>query len=122
MAVTIAGANADLIEPISWAHRMVGGTTASIIVATDAELATIAVADYDKFLDAAEYRSLANIIGHLRKVDIAVGPESRKLSQLIGYAENRMKALWDLIGPAIVAATSPPTMSYWSLDFLEHGD
>jgi len=122
LAVTFAGANADLIEPISWAHRMLGGTTASVIAVTDLELATMVVADYDNFFNLAEWRALLNILGHLDDVDITTGPRSEKFSQLANQARERKDELLPLVKGLIAAAVDAPEMGYLTLSFREHSE
>lgn len=79
---TVAGTNVDLNDPIGVAIVAVGGSVTSRVLVADADVATVATASYDQFLDIAEYRLLQNISGNLSDVDITVGPRSEKLSQL----------------------------------------
>jgi len=121
MAVTIAGANADLDDPFAWALRRVGGTTAAVNTTTDAELALLASTKYDDFLDLAEYRTLKNILGALDAVDVVTGPRAEKLSQ---YADKVKAMLARLETTGVVATTIKPTLTggYVTLDFIEHDD
>lgn len=90
---TVDGTNNDLNGPIGWAVRYLGHTTADITSITDTDMAKVAAADYDEFLDIATLQALESIIGNLDDVDIAVGPRSEKLSQLAKQAEGLMDRL-----------------------------
>lgn len=116
MAVTIVGTNADLDDPLAWATRALGHSTASVATVTNAELASVATADYDDFLDLAEYRTLQNILGALDDVDLTVGPRSEKLSQLAEQAEKKLDRLEGRIG----TLASPVEAGYITLEFAEH--
>lgn len=118
MAVTIVGSNGDLDDPLAWATRQMGYTTANANTVTNAELASVAVANYDSFLDLAEYRTLLNILGALDDVDITVGPRSEKLSQLAAQAQKKL----DRLDGRIAGLLSPLTAGYISLDIADHGE
>lgn len=117
MAVTIIGTNADLDDPLAWAHRGVGGSTAAYNTVTDAELAL--VSDLDDLLTLAEWRTLKNIQGALDAVDLTVGPRSEKLSQ---YAE-KVQQLLDRLEPEVEALgvlATPLEAGYITIDIAEH--
>lgn len=82
LAVTFAGANADLNNPIGWAIRQAGGSVASPSLVTSTDVQTVAAADYDFFLDLAELRTLENILANFSGVDKKAGPVELKSSQL----------------------------------------
>lgn len=93
LAVTVAGSNADLNQPMSVALRKMGLTASSPVSNTD--LAELEDADVDEFYDRAELRLLENISGNLVLVDIDSGPRSEKLSQISASVEKaiaRMEA------------------------------
>jgi len=117
MAVTIVGTNADLNDPLAWATRQLDHATANADTVTDAELASVAVADYDDFLDLAEYRTLQNVLGALDDVDLTVGPRSEKLSQLAAQAQKKLDRLEERLDNYMYATGS----SYISMEFAEHG-
>lgn len=121
MAVSIAGVNADLNDPLAWATRMVGQATASHETVTDAELALVATADYDDLMSLAEWRTLKNIQGALNAVDITTGPRSEKLSQYAGKVQQMLDNLEPTI-EALGVLTSAMTAGYISLDFAEHAE
>lgn len=114
------GANDDLADPIAWAHRMLGGTTADVTAITNAELATMVVADYNDFFRLCEYRTLANIHGNLDDVDITTGPRSEKFSQLATQVQNRMEQLLPLV--TAIYKSAQLEMGYISLDIAEHSE
>lgn len=90
LAVTIAGSNADLNDPIGWAVRQLGLTVATITSVADSDLSGVSADDYDQFLDLAEYRLLQNISGNLAVTDLEVGPRNEKLDQLVNRLEQRI--------------------------------
>ena len=87
MAVTYDGSNADLADPLAWALRRMGTDPASPVTVTDSDLSGLGAADYDDYLDLAEYRTLQSIQGHLALVDIAAGPRNERLSQLAAQVQ-----------------------------------
>lgn len=118
LAVTFAGLNADLDDPLAWAVRRVGGSTADISTATDAELAAVDVDDHDDLIDLAEYRVLRNVLGNLDLVDISAGPRAEKLSQLA----NQVRAMLEARESFVASFVTPLTAGYLSLDFADHGE
>lgn len=121
LAVTIVGTNADLDDPLAWATRGVGGSTAAHNTVTDAELALIAAADYDDLMLLAEWRTLLNIRGAMDFVDIMTGPRSEKLHQHVA----QLQQMLDTLEPSVEALgvlTQPLTAGYVSLDFVEHNE
>ena len=118
LEVTFAGSNDDLDDPLAWAVRRVGGSTADISTVTDAELAAVSTDDYDDFIDLAEYRTLRNILGNLDLVDISAGPRAEKLSQLADQVRVMLEAREAFVADFV----APLTAGYLSLDFAEHGE
>ena len=118
LAVTFAGLNDDLSDPLAWAMRMIGETTDDPTTTTDAELSGVAVASYDDLINLAEYRTLQNILGNLDLVDINAGPRAEKLSQLADQVRQMLKA-WESL---VVGFTTAVSTGYLSLDFAEHGE
>ena len=92
MAVTYDGSNADLADPLAWALRRMGTDPASPVTVTDGDLSGLGAADYDDYLDLAEYRTLQTIQGHLAVVDITAGPRTEKLSQLAAQVKAMIEA------------------------------
>jgi len=122
LAVTYVGTNASLVDPLGFAIRKVGGSTAIIGTVDDADLATIPTDMEDAFLDVAELRLLRNILGNLALVDIKAGPLSESLSQLakqIGADIDRLQAFiaaeYGLGGITMEADVI-------RLDFVEHDE
>lgn len=121
MAVTVAGANADLNDPIGRAVRDLGYTVASLVLVADADVAQVAVGEYDEFLDAAELHTLENILGNLDDVDIKVGPRDEKLNQLAEKVERKIKRLLKAMALAYGYGLAIPRAGYITKDFAEHG-
>lgn len=90
LAVTSAGANADLNDPIGWAIRQLSLTVDDITAVDNDDVARVGVSDYDQFLDLAELRTLMTIQQNLDDVDITVGPRSEKYDQLAGRVEKAL--------------------------------
>lgn len=118
LAVTYAGLNGDLDDPLAWAVRRVGGSTANISTTTDAELAAVDAGDQDDLIDLAEYRTLRNVLGNLDLVDISAGPRAEKLSQLANQVRGMLEAREAFVADFV----APLRVGYFSLDFAEHGE
>lgn len=93
LAVTFAGANADLNAPIGWAIRQAGGTVSAPSLVTSTDVQTVASADYDKFLDLAELRTLETVLANYGDVDLKAGPVEIKGSQFGDRIERRISQL-----------------------------
>lgn len=96
MAVTVAGSNADLNDPIGYALRWAGYSVSNIASVSDTDLSSVADADYDQILDIGELRTLQNVLGNYTLVDIQNGPQSEKFSQTIQVVKDRIAALKSL--------------------------
>lgn len=120
-AVTVAGSNANLNDPIGYALRQTGYSVASIAAVADADLAVIDDADIDQILDIAEFRTLENVSGNLDDVDITNGPESERFSQVSAALEKRMARLQEKINTAYGSGVTAATSSIL-YDFAEHDD
>lgn len=92
-AVTVAGANADLNSPIAWAIRQAGGTVATPALVANADVATVAAANFDLLLDLAELRTLENVLANFALVDAKAGPVEAKSSQFADRIERRIAQL-----------------------------
>jgi hypothetical protein len=82
--VTIDGTNVVLNDPVASAVRALGGTTASPVTATDADIATITSLYLNGIFTVAEYFLVRKLLSQLTQqnaVDITSGPFSAKLSQ-----------------------------------------
>ncbi|MDY7078015.1 MAG: hypothetical protein SXV54_13955, partial [Chloroflexota bacterium] len=113
MVVTVVGTNADLNDSLAWATRKLGYTTADASTVSDTELASVAVAEYDDFLDLAEYRTLLSIVTNLDDVDIVAGPRAEKLSQLVSRVLRRI----DRLEAKLTDILYELNVSYVDLDF-----
>lgn len=92
-AVTIAGSNADLNDPIAAAVRHFGYTVADPTLVADTDIDNVTDAQTDEYFDVAEYRMLENIAGNLDDVDIKLGPQAQALGQLATALEKRLARL-----------------------------
>jgi hypothetical protein len=90
LAITVAGSNADLSDPIAYGVRIADGTVADYSAVTTADIATVADADLDKMLDVAELRALENVLSNFALVDAKAGPVEAKSSQ---FADRLMKVI-----------------------------
>lgn len=122
MAVTYAGSNADLDDPIGVAIRECGGTTTDVTAITDADVGTVAVADYDKLFDIAEYRLLSSIIGNFDKYGLKVGPRSGYQSQVREGIENRLKTLYEELMAKYGYTAASPEIGTVTMDFADHNE
>lgn len=93
MAITVAGSNADLNDPLGYALRTAGYSVTDITSVADADIANVSNGDLDKVILLAEWRTLDTVLGNLDDVDTTVGPRSLKLSQLAGQAERKFDRL-----------------------------
>lgn len=120
MAVTFAGANADLNDPIGWGLRQAGYTVADISVVTDADLVGLATADTDKFLDLAELRVLQTISGNWAGVDTQLGPRSESLNQFRIAIEERIDRKQKQIEQLYGIGTPTLEAGLLTIEFAEH--
>ena len=66
-------------DPIASALLQLGVTPTDISNVADADLSSVAVADYAKLLDLAELRTLENILSNYSKVDVKAGAVEAQL-------------------------------------------
>lgn len=118
---TVDGTNVDLNDPIGRAVRDIGYTVTSLVLVATADVAQVAVAEYDEFLDACTLHTLENILGNLDDVDIRVGPRDEKLNQLAEKVERKIKRLEDAMALAYGYGMATPVAGYITKDFAEHG-
>jgi hypothetical protein len=116
---TVDGTNTDLADPIAWALRTAGYTTADITNPTTAEVAD-AEDDVDQVVDLAEYRGLENILGNLDDVDVTVGPRSEKLSQLAAQVQKRLDSVKDRVEDLYGYGASALEVGVITYEFAEH--
>jgi hypothetical protein len=119
MAVTFAGSNVNLVDPLGWAIRRLGYTLATFGTVTDADLAVIPADDTDQLLDLAEYRTLRNILGNIALVDTRVGPREEKLSQLAPQIRELLKSKWEQLEEEYGVGTPSLEAGVVGLDFME---
>lgn len=122
MAVTFAGANADLNDPIGYGIRQVGGTVTDVTSVDDDDVATVGSDDYDALFDCAEYRLLNSIVGNLSAVDLQVGPRRESFDQIAKRVQTRadrlLKHLQDTYGLPQVDVQTGKII----LDFADHNE
>ncbi len=120
MAITVLGSNADLNDPIAYGVLQSGGTVASRVLVTTADIATVASADQEQFLDIAELRTFQNIQGNLVQVDTKIGPRDEKLGQLLAtldkIVERKEERVENLYGLGLGTIEG----GVIALDFAEH--
>ena len=116
---TVDGSNTDLADPIGWALRTAGYTTADITNPTTAEVAD-AEDDIDQVVDLAEYRGLENILGNLDDVDVTVGPRSEKLSQLATQVQKRLDDVKDRVEDLYGYGAAALEVGVITYEFAEH--
>ena len=121
MAVTVAGSNASLNDPIGRAIRQLGHTVASAVLVADADVAGVTTAETDEFLDLCELFTLQNILGNLDDVDIKVGPRSESLNQLATKIERKIERKQADMEKRYGYGLSVPVFGYIELDFAERG-
>ncbi len=96
-ALTYAGANDDLNDPIAWAIRKLSGTVSNPVSVSDADVASVSDSSFDALVDLAEYRTLVNIKGNYALVDISSGPERESLSQVANNLKDLIEAKLEYI-------------------------
>lgn len=74
--------NAHLTDPIGWALRLLGYSTAALDAVTDADLLPVTSVHIDALLDLAELRTAESILLNLDAVDITAGPVKTEWSDL----------------------------------------
>lgn len=114
LAITVAGSNDDLDEPLAWSARRMGLSLASPVTVTDSDLSGLGEDDYDDFLDLAEYRTLQKIEGALDLVDVTAGPRSEKLSQIADQVAGMLSARKD----DVMQTAYTPAYRYIELDLV----
>ena len=122
MAVTVEGSNADLNDPIGYGVIQSGGTVASRVLVTSADIATVASADEEQFLDIAELRTWQNIQGNLVVTDTKIGPRDEKpgaqMTTLNGIVKRKEERIEDLYGLGV----APLEVGVINLNFAEHNE
>lgn len=116
---TVDGTNTDLADPIGWALRETGYSTADITSPTSAEV-NAAVDDIDQVVDLAEFRTLGNILGNLDDVDVTVGPRSERLSQLAAQVQKRLESVEKRIERLYGYGASSLETGVITYEFAEH--
>jgi hypothetical protein len=122
MAVTYAGSNADLNDPLGWAVFQLEGSVTDITAVADADLETVASDDERYITDVAELRLLDNILTNLELVDISVGPRSEHYDQLAQRIKGRRDKLRADLESEIGLGAAKLTTGVMRADFAEEVD
>lgn len=80
--VTTDGTNASLNGPLGYGIRKLSLIVANNASVGDADVAQVADARLDEFLDLAELRALMNALGNYDAVNLRAGPRSEDFSTL----------------------------------------
>jgi len=117
---TITGNNPDLVDPMGYAIRYLGGTVTTITDIVDADLAVVTSALENEFFDIAEWRVLLSVQGNYVLVDTKIGPRDEKwgsladnIDKLVARKEKQIKDTYGL-------GLQPLQADVISLDFAEH--
>lgn len=125
LAITYAGANADLDDPLDFAIGKLDGSVTTWGVPSTADLAALAASDHAALLDLAEYRLLQNILGNFDKVDVSSPAGAAQLDDLGQRIERRLKVLQAQIaseyGIAVVATSGTLTGGSLTLNIADDG-
>ena len=116
---TVDGTNVDLNDPFASALRQLGHTVCSAVLLVDADLVSLAAADYNAFFDLAELRTKKNVLGNLTLVDITAGPRSERLGQLAEQLRKDIDALQDAIKADYNIGVGTLEAGIITLDFAE---
>ena len=122
MAVTTAGTNADLNDPIGYGVLQSGGTVVSRVLVTSADIATVASDDEEQFLDIAELRTLQNVQGNLVVTDTKIGPRDEKPGQLLETLDKIVKRKEERIEDLYGLGVAPLEVGVINLNFAEHDE
>jgi len=120
MAITVAGSNANLNDPIAHAVRQLGHTVTNAVLVADADVAAVTVAETDEFLGYATLYTLEAILGNLDDVDLRVGPRSESFSQLAGQVERRIARLRTSLEREYGYGLATVSAGYIQRDIAEH--
>lgn len=109
LAVTHAGANADLNDPMRRAILFMGGSVASMTVA-DSDLSGFSGWPAEQLMDIATIETLKAIIGQCYDVDQGVEADYQRLSQFADQCQKQLAYLEEQArnpyGPGIPAPAS----------------
>jgi len=122
MAVTTAGSNADLNDPIAYALRKSGYTVSNLVLVADADVSDVTDGDLDMVLDYAELRTLETVSTNLAQfVDVTDGPISEKMSQYAASLDKRIAKLSDKI-TILYSTVVEAEAGSLHFDFAAHND
>lgn len=122
LVITYAGSNDDLNDPIGWAVRKAGGSVSDAGSVADADVQTVADADFDALVDLAEYRALVNVKGNYALVDTKSGQYSESLSQMVNNLQQLIEQKWLYIKNTYGIGSAVMEVGVITSDFATHGD
>ncbi len=106
-------------DPIAYAVRKSGGSTASLLAATDAEIAAVETGKEDQVLDIAELRFLDNLIGRWTKANQSRGPITQSLGDLGKFYQDRADSLREKVKEVYAVDASTPTVISTTASFSD---
>ena len=95
LAITYAGVNADLNDPISSGLLASGYSVTNYAVVSTTDLAQVTNDYLPLFLDHCELRLLNNIASNIDVVDVTLGPDQEKLGQFHNAIRSAISAKID---------------------------
>ena len=117
---TVDGTNVDLNDPIASALLRLDYAVASIVLVSDADIASVSTDDYQAVLDLAELRALENWLGNNTLVNFRLGPRSESFSDLLKTTEARVARLKEFIPVRYGLEETSLSMGRLHYDFAEH--
>lgn len=88
IVVSVCPCNVDLNDPIGYALRQMGYTTADITLVLSAEVASVSADKINKLLDVIEKRCMDTILQNLNDMSVFVGPKGSDLARLTGQLQS----------------------------------
>ena len=120
---TVDGDNDDLVGPVGYSIRQLGGTVTTITDVVDTDLAGIAVADYDELLDIAELRALQNAYSAATTlIDTKIGPRDEKLGMIADKLAKLVEAKQKAVESMYQLGLAPLQSGVMAFDFAEHNE
>lgn len=90
---TIDGNNPDLVDPMAYSIRQIGGSVTTITDVIDADLTEFSESQYDELFDVAELRALRSAYSAATGlVDTKIGPRDEKRSTVAANLDKLITA------------------------------
>lgn len=122
LAITTAGSNTDLNDPMAMALIAMSLNPASPSLITDSDISAITTDEWPQFLDQAELRLLETISGQIDFVDISVGPRSESMSQFSAMVDKAIERLQLRITQQYGVGLGSLSSGIIQMDFAQKGD